>query len=138
MKDEELQDIIDKIESANLKEEAYFGIFQYGGGADESFIKANRQGLELFALELLKASKEKEKNTYSLDEDEQWIDIDSDTQIDYIKLSNENRIKTKQEKYNETWKDKIIKPVMMIVMLFLLASLLIGIGTIFKWIFKGF
>lgn len=53
----ELQKIIDTLEKNQSTEDAYFGIFQYGGAPDESYIKANKEGLELFSLELLKAAK---------------------------------------------------------------------------------
>ena len=61
MNKEELQNIIDKLESENRKEKAYFGIFEYGSGPDESYIKADKQGLELFALEILKAARDSEE-----------------------------------------------------------------------------
>lgn len=38
------------------KETALFEIYQYGGGPDESFVKADEAGLQLFAIEPLKAS----------------------------------------------------------------------------------
>lgn len=56
MEKDELQQIIDRLEATHSKDDAYFGIFEYGGDPDESFIKANKQGLGLFAAELLKAA----------------------------------------------------------------------------------
>ena len=50
---EELQKIIDQFDEDELKRQGIFGISQYGGGSDESFIRANKKGLELFALQLL-------------------------------------------------------------------------------------
>ena len=60
MTNEKLQNIIAQFDEKELKEKALFGILQYGGGPDESFIKANKEGLELFALELLKSASETE------------------------------------------------------------------------------
>jgi hypothetical protein len=77
---DELKAIIDQLETANSKDEAYFGIFQYGGGPDESFIKANKQGLELFAAAILRASRDadeivvdKENNSIPLSYEESGL-----------------------------------------------------------------
>lgn len=51
MTKEDLQTIIDQFDEADLKQQGVFGISQYGGGSDESFIRANKQGLELFAVQ---------------------------------------------------------------------------------------
>ena len=51
---EESNIIIIKIENENLKEKAFFGIHSTENG-DEVDIKAIKSGLELFAVELLKA-----------------------------------------------------------------------------------
>ena len=56
MEKEELNKIIKKIENENPKEKAFFGIHSTENG-DEVYIKANKSGLELFAVELLKASR---------------------------------------------------------------------------------
>ena len=42
MTNEKLQNIIAQFDEKELKEKALFGILQYGGGPDESFIKANK------------------------------------------------------------------------------------------------
>lgn len=57
---EELQKIIDRFDEDELKRQGVFGISQYGGGSDENFIRTNKEGLELFALKLLKAAKDVE------------------------------------------------------------------------------
>lgn len=88
---EELQKIIHLFEEDELKRLGIFGILQYGGGSDESYIRANKEGLQLFALELLKSvgSIEKtlagtEKNIIPLNYDEDWVDESSDTIIQYV------------------------------------------------------
>jgi hypothetical protein len=53
---EELQKIIELFDEEDLKRQGIFGISQYGSGSDESYIRANKEGLELFALALLKAA----------------------------------------------------------------------------------
>lgn len=139
---EELQNIIDKLENENRKENAYFGIFEYGGGPDESYIKANKQGLELFALEILKAARDteellnndKEESIFPLGFDEDWIDNDCSTYIQYVEPTDETRANVKQESYVETWKDKTMKFGCISAILMAIASAIVGIVTIVKWI----
>ena len=143
MNKEELQNIIDKLESENPKEKAYFGIFEYGGGPDESFIKANKQGLELFALEILKAARDTEEllnddkgeSVFPLGFDEDWIDDDCSTYIQYIEPTNEIRTITKREPYVETWTDKTMKFGCISTILIAIVSAIVGIVTIVKWFF---
>jgi len=42
MTTEELQNIIEKLENEEYENLAQFGIFEFGGGPNESYIKANR------------------------------------------------------------------------------------------------
>jgi hypothetical protein len=63
MTKEELQEIIGRFNEEELKQLGLFGIFQYGGGSDESFIRANKEGLELFTLQLLKSARDIETNS---------------------------------------------------------------------------
>ena len=142
MNKEDLQNIIDKLEKEDRKEKAYFGIFEYGGGPDESFIKANKQGLELFAIELLKAARdtegllknETEKSVFPLGFDEDWVDDDCSTYIQYVEPTNEIRTNVKQEPYVETWTDKTMKFGCISAILIAIISAIVGIVTIIKWI----
>lgn len=141
MNKNELQQIIAELEESNSKDEAYFGIFQYGGGPEESFVKANRQGLELFAADLLKASRDaksivddKDKTIYTLDFQEPWIDKNAHTFIQYIEPSIESRKHVEHELYNETWKDKLIK-VGCIAGVILIAGVgIVGVVTVVGWL----
>ncbi|MFN3760661.1 MAG: hypothetical protein ACK4SF_15735 [Algoriphagus aquaeductus] len=54
---EDLQKIIDQFDEDELERQGIFGISQYGGGSDESFVRANKEGLVLFPLELLKSAR---------------------------------------------------------------------------------
>ncbi|UOQ55426.1 hypothetical protein [Hymenobacter cellulosivorans] len=56
MTPEEIADFTARLAAETPATEASFGIFQYGGGPDESFIRANKQGLQLFAAEMLQAA----------------------------------------------------------------------------------
>ena len=139
MSKDELQKIIDQLESGNSKDEAYFAIFQYGGGPDESFVKANKQGLELFAAEILKASRDadeivgdKEKNIIPLDYEEEWIE--GDTFVQYIEPTLEKRKKAKHEPRKETWKDKGIKFGCFAGLIIAIVSVIVGLITMVTWI----
>ena len=95
MTNSEIQEFISSIHQRNSIDQAYIGFFQYGGGPDESFIKANRQGLELYAAQLLSAGIEIDKRLFEKGTVETFgvnSDIVSDeTEIDihYIELKRE-------------------------------------------------
>ena len=113
MEKEELNRIIEKIENNNSKDKAFFGVHSMENG-DEAYIKANKNGLELFAVELLKASlksdeiiEDSEKSIITFDPKEKWIT--GNIWIGYIEPKIEDRIDVKEELYNRTWKDKIVE-----------------------------
>jgi hypothetical protein len=138
---EELQKIIEQFDETRLKKLAIFGIAQFGGGSDESFIRANKEGLELFALELLKYSNESEtilpdktKNYTPFDYNEDWIDENSDTFIQHIELiTDKQKIKPKVE-HITNFKDKLMPFGCGIFFIILVISIIVGIITIFKWL----
>ena len=143
MKKEELQNVIDKLENACPNEKAYFGIFMYGGDPTESYIKANKEGLELFALEILKVAQDSEKLLKS-DKDtsvfpegfkEDWIDNESSTFIQYVELTNEIRANV-EEPYSETWNDLAMKFGCIGGILIAIISFIVGFVTVLKWLFE--
>ncbi|WP_207435398.1 hypothetical protein [Sabulibacter ruber] len=141
MEKEDLQRIIHQLEASNSKEEAHFGIYSVQGH-DESFIHANKQGLELFAVGLLKASLiteetilENPKAVIPLNYGEDWIDEESHTLIQYIEPSIEKRNRTVPEPAKETWSDKAMKVGCISGLVFALVSGVVGLVTIVRWIF---
>nr|BFF38676.1 hypothetical protein BACY1_04810 [Tenacibaculum mesophilum] len=140
MKDEEIGKLINELRSQKNYDKAYIGYFQYGGGPDESYIKANRQGLELHAAELLEAALETEKEfedgkikTFGLDEG--IPDEESDFFFDYVELKKEVRNEIKPDfEYNETWKDKIFKFGCFGILIGLGILTIIGLITVISWI----
>ncbi|MDA9057479.1 hypothetical protein N9K49_06515 [Flavobacteriaceae bacterium] len=139
MTDKEIGKIINKLRTEKNYDEAYIGFFQYGGGPDESYIKANRQGLELHAAELLAAALETEtefetgkQKTFGLDQD--LLDDNSEFGFNYVELKKEirNEIKPYSE-YKETWKDKVFKTGCVIIGISLVVLLLIGIVATITW-----
>ena len=139
---EELQKIIDQFDEYELKRQGIFGIFQYGGGSDESFIRANKEGLELFALELLKSARDTEtilsdteKNIIPLEYDGDWVDDNSETFIQFIQpIADKQKLKPKSE-YKSTFVDKLMPLGCGLVALILLASVIVGLVTLLKWLF---
>jgi hypothetical protein len=139
---EELQKIIDQFDEEELKRQGVFGISQYGGGSDESFIRANKEGLELFALELLKSARdaeailsETEKKIIPLDYEENWIDENSDTLIQYVEpIADKQKLRPKSE-ITSTFTDKLIPYGCGLVAIILVVAVIIGLVTLFKWLF---
>jgi hypothetical protein len=139
---EELQKIIDQFDEDELKRHGIFGISQYGGGSDESFVRANKEGLELFALELLKSAREienvlsdPEKNIIPFDYDEDWLDENSDTFIHYIEpIADKQKLKPKSE-YKSTFVDKLMPFGCVLIAIVLVISVAVGLVTVFNWIF---
>ncbi len=138
MESEELSRIVELLESSNVKDDAYFAMCQYGGGLDESYIKANKEGLHFFAIQLLKASKVIED--FDEDEKEQVVELESfeewikgDILIQHIVLIKEKREETNKEDdlgNNDKWGGVVITS----VFIFFVITFLIGLGTIINWV----
>lgn len=142
MNEEELQNIINKFDEIELKKQAIWGIFQHHGDFDESVIKANKEGLELFALELLKASLESNKiiedkkdKIIHLDYYGDWISENADAYLKYIELIDEKQPLKPKIEYKTTFADKLIPYLLITFLIILIVALLIGLGTMFSWIF---
>ncbi|MDI9868950.1 hypothetical protein [Flectobacillus roseus] len=139
---EKLQKIIDQFDEVELKQQGIFGISQYGGGSDESFVRANKEGLELFALELLKSAQEiesvlsdPEKNIIPFEYEEDWVDENSDIFIQYIEpIADKQKLKPKSE-YKSTFLDKLMPFGCGLIAIILLISVVVGLVTIINWIF---
>ena len=142
MTNEELQKFINRLEEQDLKSQATFGILLYGGGADESFIRANRQGLLLFANELLKAAKDAEniildsrKTSIPVDSKAEWIDEESDTLVQYIEPITERKNNNNKNNYKKTLVHKLLPVAFIAVAVICTIALLVGLWTLGKWIF---
>ncbi|WP_299246612.1 hypothetical protein [uncultured Aquimarina sp.] len=143
MTDEEIQNIITEFENRNQKEKAFFGFYQYGGGIDESGIRANRKGIELFTAQLLKSTLNSEKHNYSENEfcyseiDIDWTDDDSDFFFDSIEITNKDKLKKDEKfpRYKRTISDRFYEGLIFLIILLLILFLFVGFVTIVKWIF---
>ena len=137
MEKEELNKIIEKIENEIPKEKAFFGIHSMQN-EDEAYIKANKYGLELFAIELLKASRkaneitqDSEKSIISFDPKEKWIT--GDIWIGYIEPKLEDRIDIKEEPYKKTWKDKFLGYGCLTIIGIGILVFIVGIFAVISW-----
>ena len=143
MTDKNIQNIITELENKNDKEKAYFGFYQCGGGPDESCIRGNRKGIELFAVELLKASIESEKNNYienqfSYNEiDIGWTDNNGDFFFDSIEITNKDKEDGDDEfpeyKHKRTLKDRLTELIIITVVALIILFLITGFFTVLKW-----
>lgn len=139
MTTEELGSIIKSFDTDGLKEKGTFGIFQYGGGPDESFIRANTEGLKLFALELLQSALEADEvlenenlKSIPLNLEQDWINQDSDTFIDFVEPIANKPIINQEAAAN----DQLFFQIgCVLLLIFLTVSIVIGIGTLVSWIF---
>ena len=142
MTQKKLENIISDLENNN-KEEAFFGFYQYGGGIDESCIRANKQGLELFSAELLKARTEIDNRFFENGEiehyeiDISWTDENADFYFESLELT--SKTKTQKEnsfpEYKETWKDKLYGYLIFGIIIVLIIIFIIGLITTLKWMF---
>lgn len=138
MEKKELEDIIEKLELNVSKENGTFGLY-YVDGEDACHIKANKDGFELFAIELLKAAKDienvienKEKNYIDFGFNRKWIQ--GDVIIAYIKPILEKRVEIIAEKaYVPAIKDDLFNFGCFALIGILILSLIVGVYTIITW-----
>lgn len=122
-------------------DDAFFAMYQYGSGPDESFAKANKEGLELLAAKLLKASRDfdeivnnDDKDVFLLDFDEDWID--GDIIIDYVEPVDKNKKEIREvESHQTAFSDRLISFGFLGVIILIVISAFVGLISIFKWIF---
>ena len=137
----EIKSIVNKIKDENSIQEAHLGLFYNDDNeSDTVHIKGNKQGLMLFGIELIEAglkfqsqnSKENSIHTFLND----WYLVKSDIDISHIEFS--EKLKSEIEpthEYEETFKDKVLKFFFVGLLLFVLASILVGAFSILSWIF---
>ena len=142
MTKEDLQKIIEQFNQEDLERQGVFGVFQYGGGSDESFIRANKEGLELFALELLKSARDadeiiesNEKSVIPFDYEEEWIDENSDTFIQYVQPISDRQMAKQVSEHHPTIVDKLMPYGCGLLLLILDILICIGLGSIYHWFF---
>jgi hypothetical protein len=141
MYSEEHDKLIEQLRLYIREDDATFGIYQYGGGTDECYIKANKEGLRLYALELLIAAQKAEEvfedskqNIIPISYLENWIDQDSHVFLQYIDPVRKRAI-TPSTEAKSTIKDNLTTGGCLLFLIFILLAVIVGAATIFKWIF---
>jgi len=141
MTEEQLEAIIEQFDEDALIREGMFSILRYGRGADESFIRANKEGLALFALVLLKSGirakdsgVDKEQYHIPFDYAGNWIDEDSDTVIQHIELVADKQKTRFPKEYKPAFRDKIVPYGCVLILIVLLSSTIVGLITIIQWL----
>ncbi|WP_298952038.1 hypothetical protein [uncultured Nonlabens sp.] len=134
MEEEELKKIVQDLRTHNLEKDAFFGFIQYGGGPDESCIKANKEGIRLYAAELLAASvKIPEKNSIGLQTE--WTYDNGDFFFDYIEISEKIENQEEQEaRKNNWWLNKLFTVGCISVIAALIIFIIVGGYTVLNWL----
>jgi len=120
-----------------------FGIFYDSSESreDKYFIKANKEGLKMFAYQLLCASKDLEDqekdNAFEkialIPDGSAWIDKDSEIRLFHVESPqlSKDLVPTTTK---ETWKDRFSEIGCTLIVIFLFISLLVGIDAIFTYL----
>lgn len=139
MNDQRIQELINQFDTEKLKKNAYFGIFQYGGGNDESYIKANKEGLLLYSMYMLITSKNintitdnSKDKTIPFERFVDWIDEDSSTIIGYVEKY-EGKPKKVIEKNNSNIFQKLIPIGCLLLFIFFGVAFFVGLAEIISW-----
>lgn len=136
MDDQKIQELINQFDTEQLKQNAYFGIFDE---AEYSYIKANKEGLLLYAMNLIVAAKnidsitnDSKDKTVPFERYVDWIDEDSPIIIDYIE-----KFEGKHEKVVEINKSNFFEKLIPIgcFLLFIIfgVSFFVGLAEIISW-----
>lgn len=135
MKSEDLHHLISGFNEDELKQIGTFGIYQYDEDSNLYFIQANKEGLQLFAIQLLKASHELDETSEELinfDCSENWMTYNGDVFINSIiptsKIENEKII----EDDSIGLKMRLLTIGYTIIMSLFILFALIGLGVIIK------
>ena len=136
MKQHEIENIISKLHSSCNEELAYFSTQENMGEPENLYIKANEDGLKLYASELLKAILLKdENNLYFLDK-ENWEDPNSTLFMDHVEITNQNYAEAQivPQLREKNISGYLIGFGCVVVVLLLLSAIFIGIGTMVSWL----
>ncbi|ARN77036.1 hypothetical protein BST97_02920 [Nonlabens spongiae] len=139
MNEKEIASLINQLRNQKNYDEAYVGYFQHEIGSHDCYIKANRQGLELHAAELLEAALKINEITANsktpiLYLDEGIVDKESDITLFDLELKKGTRNEIISEPvYIETWTDRLTKYLIIGIIILLLLLIIVGIITVVSW-----
>ena len=143
----ELAAMIKVLEQRNVVDEAYVNFsYNHGDPDDEWSVVANQQGLELYALELLKASNQFSSRKFDDDNREvfkinrAYMSTCNEFYFQYIELKQELRseIESNVVIYKQTWRDRFMNYVAGAVFIFIMLSIIVGSITVIGWVIRMF
>ena len=114
MEQKYLDELIVQLESKASNDEGMFGIYEDRDVEPGCFIKADKEGLVLFALELLKTARkfehtvDSEVSIISLAQHHKWIVENSEILIRYVKQIRPNSFVSEPIKRRDTLADKLV------------------------------
>lgn len=140
MNQDELREIIEKLETGISKENARVSIHKYGEGLDEAFIVATENGYLRMGVEFLKAGitphlpperfQGERRNAIDVELDYLMAE-DSDVHFDYFERNEDMRVETSQE----SWVDRAIALSVVGIIVTVLALAIFGLVAIIKALF---
>lgn len=137
MEKEELHVIIKKLEANNSKEQAYFEVSYDDGEENGTYIKANKEGLQLFANELLKVSlnfeeilDRKEKTTL-IDDANDWLK--GLAFFNYIEIISEKPKENEVEEIKDTWQNKAVNYGCFAILIFAVIIFIVGLVSAYNY-----
>lgn len=139
--EQKLKSIISELEVENIEDKALFGIYEDGGIQYDTHIQANKEGLICYAIQLLKAAenhdsrlkKEGLERTYSMSNDIDWIDTQSDIFINSVEPFNFNNEDSLKRSKVDLFKEKVNTVGCLLILILIVVSIFVGIGTLFEW-----
>jgi hypothetical protein len=142
MERSEINNFIEKLKKSNLDKNAYLGIFSENDYSEESYVKANKAGLELLAAKILQASIDfdgyvgnSQNFNLGVNNSEAWFDENSHFLINYVKpVEGKEKIEDEKE-VQKKWYEDLISAGCILVAIFLVSACLLGVYTIIKWLF---
>jgi len=131
-----LTTIISYLEDNFSEKKAFLSMHQYGAGPEESFIKANKDGLALLAKQLLIViEKGKKESSGNISFDNLDFMVDGEIFFDYVELTELSKQDLNIDAVDRKFAEKIIPIGCIGLFVFLIFSLIIGIKEIFGWFF---
>ncbi len=131
MSNERIEEFLKEIELFTNKKKAYLS---YSSNEDFGYAQGNKDGLLLYAAELLKAAKEIDIRKFDEGDREMfnpnfdWIEDQNDTPFAYIQITNKERseINTLEELEIDSWKDKVFRFGCVAILIFAMFLAVVG------------
>lgn len=141
MKLDDLNAIVELIESKASCNEATFGIYSNKDTEPDCHIKANANGLVMFALELLKAAGKFEDNLETgarpilFPQSDTWVDENSEIIIRQINQVQKRKV-VEEGVRKSTFTEKLVPAGCFLILIFLFVALITGLVTIGRQMFE--